>query len=131
MKPHTLHTRALVLLAGSALWAGGLVATLAPSAVHAQPAGAPLVQGLPAFPALVDLVALDDALAELAALDERKHRIVELRYFGGLTVEQIAEVLDLGPRTVDRDWRCARPWLFAALGSGESDGAASSDRDNA
>ena len=56
MKPHTLHTRALVLLAGAALWAGGLVATLAPSAVHAQPAGAPLVQGLPDFTALVDLV---------------------------------------------------------------------------
>jgi serine protease Do len=56
MKQHTLHTRALVSLAGAALWAGGLVSTLAPSAVHAQPAGAPLVQGLPDFTALVDLV---------------------------------------------------------------------------
>ncbi|HMN96107.1 MAG TPA: ECF-type sigma factor [Phycisphaerales bacterium] len=67
-------------------------------------------------PALVDLVALDDALAELAALDERKHRIVELRYFGGLTVEEVADLLGLSKRTIESDWRAARAWLGARLG---------------
>jgi len=79
----------------------------------------------------VDLIALDEALRQLAELDQRQARIVELRYFGGLTVEQIAEVLDIGPRTVDRDWRCARTWLYSALrpedatdsGSGPSTGS--------
>lgn len=64
----------------------------------------------------IDLLELDDALGRLAAIDERQARIVELRYFGGLTVEQVAVVLDLGPRTVDRDWKCARTWLYDALG---------------
>lgn len=66
----------------------------------------------------VDILDLEDALRRLAEIDERQARIVELRYFGGLTVEQIAEVMDLGARTVDRDWRCARTWLFTALGPG-------------
>jgi len=73
----------------------------------------------------VDILDLEDALHRLAEIDERQARIVELRYFGGLTVEQIAEVLDLGPRTVDRDWRCARTWLFSTLGQrGPEAGAA-------
>ncbi|MCW5756509.1 MAG: sigma-70 family RNA polymerase sigma factor [Phycisphaeraceae bacterium] len=64
----------------------------------------------------VDLVALDDALKELAELSERQARIVELRYFGGLTVPEVAAALGLGARTVDREWQAARAWLFCRLG---------------
>jgi RNA polymerase sigma factor (TIGR02999 family) len=59
----------------------------------------------------VDLVGLDDALAGLAALDPRQARIVELRFFGGLTVEETATVVGSSPRTVKRDWQVARAWL--------------------
>ena len=62
-----------------------------------------------------DLIALDDALTRLANLDERKSRIVEMRYFGGLTVEETAEVLKLSVATVDREWRRARAWLYNEL----------------
>jgi RNA polymerase sigma factor (TIGR02999 family) len=54
------------------------------------------------------IVALDEALNNLAALDQRKSRVVELKYFGGLTTEEIAEVLKISPETVTRDWRFAR-----------------------
>lgn len=67
----------------------------------------------------VDLVALDEAMVELAALDEQQARIVELRYFGGCTIEEIAELLDLGKRTVDRQWHAAKAWLFDRLREGE------------
>ncbi|QYK49435.1 MAG: sigma-70 family RNA polymerase sigma factor [Phycisphaeraceae bacterium] len=67
----------------------------------------------------VDLIALDEALQELAALDEQQARIVELRYFGGCTVEEIAELLGIGKRTVDRDWQAARAWLFVRLSDDE------------
>lgn len=63
----------------------------------------------------IDLIALDEALVELARLDEQQARIVELRFFGGCTVEEIAEVLKIGKRTVDRDWQIARAWLFDRL----------------
>lgn len=63
-----------------------------------------------------ELVAVDEALTRLAALDRRKARIVELRYFGGLSVEEIAELLDLSSRTIKREWRWARAWLYRALG---------------
>jgi RNA polymerase sigma-70 factor (ECF subfamily) len=63
----------------------------------------------------VDLLALDEAMAELALLDEQQARIVELRYFGGCTIDEIAELLELGKRTVDRQWRAARAWLFDRL----------------
>jgi RNA polymerase sigma factor (TIGR02999 family) len=59
----------------------------------------------------VDLVALDDALRELAGVDEQLSRVVELRYFGGLTVEEVADVLETSPRTIDRAWATARAWL--------------------
>ena len=62
-----------------------------------------------------DLVALDEALTRLAALDPRHARIVELRYFGGLTEEQIAASLGVSERTVRRDWVLARSWLFREL----------------
>lgn len=59
----------------------------------------------------VDLVALDDALQDLAKRDPRQSQIVELRFFGGLTTEEAAEVLDVSPRTVKREWRRAKAWL--------------------
>jgi len=62
-----------------------------------------------------DFVALDEALTELAKFDERKARIVEMRFFGGLTDEEIAEVLGVTTRTVWRDWKTARLWLFREL----------------
>ncbi|MBS1796314.1 MAG: sigma-70 family RNA polymerase sigma factor [Acidobacteria bacterium] len=62
-----------------------------------------------------DLLALDEALRALAELDERKARIVELRFFGGLTVEETAEVLKIAPITVMREWQKARAWLYCEL----------------
>jgi RNA polymerase sigma factor (TIGR02999 family) len=58
-----------------------------------------------------DLVALDDALGELARLDARKSRVVELRYFGGLSVAETAAVLNVSEETVMRDWKVAKAWL--------------------
>ncbi len=66
-----------------------------------------------------ELLALDEALEKLAVFDERKARVVEMRYFGGLTMEEIADVLKIHVNTVTRDWTAARAWLFAAL-SGEN-----------
>ena len=62
-----------------------------------------------------DLVALNDALDKLAEMNERQAKIVELRYFGGLSEEEIAECLDISTRTVRRDWSVARAWLFREL----------------
>jgi RNA polymerase sigma factor (TIGR02999 family) len=62
-------------------------------------------------------VALDDALHELAKLDPRKEQVVELRYYGGLSVEETAEVLHVSPQTVLRDWKLAKAWLLRALNS--------------
>jgi RNA polymerase sigma factor (TIGR02999 family) len=62
-----------------------------------------------------ELVAVNDALDRLAALDERKSRVVELRFFGGLSVEETAEVLQVSPNTVMRDWRTAKAWLHREL----------------
>jgi RNA polymerase sigma factor (TIGR02999 family) len=59
----------------------------------------------------VDLVALDEALKDLGVFDPRQSQIVELRFFGGLTVEEVGEVLEISPRTVKREWRLARAWL--------------------
>jgi len=66
---------------------------------------------------LVDLIALDKALETLATFDARKMRVIELRFFGGLTVEETAHVLDVAPDTVARDWRLARTWLLRELTS--------------
>jgi RNA polymerase sigma factor (TIGR02999 family) len=63
----------------------------------------------------IDLVALDAALEKLAALNQRQAKIVELRYFGGLSVEEAGEVLDISPATVKRDWTLARAWLKREL----------------
>lgn len=62
-----------------------------------------------------ELVALDDALAALAAVDKRKGQIVELRFFGGLTVDETAELMELSPITVKREWRSARAWLYSRI----------------
>lgn len=62
-----------------------------------------------------ELVALDEALYELAQLDSRKGRVVELRYFGGLGLEETAEVLGMSVMTVRRDWRAAKAWLYRRL----------------
>ena len=62
-----------------------------------------------------DLIALDDALKELASFNQRQSQIVELRYFGGLSEEETAEVLKVSPRTVGRDWSQARAWLYRQL----------------
>ncbi len=69
-----------------------------------------------------DLVALDDALQSLARMDTRKARVVELRFFGGLSVEETAEVLQVSPGTVMRDSSSARAWLYREMGGGSSDG---------
>lgn len=62
-----------------------------------------------------DLIALDDALNALAAIDPRKARVVELRFFGGLSVDESAAVLEVSPETVMRDWKFARSWLQAEI----------------
>lgn len=63
----------------------------------------------------VDVVALDDALTTLAGLDARQSQVVELRFFGGLTVEETAELLDISPATVKREWAMAKAWLHDQL----------------
>jgi RNA polymerase sigma factor (TIGR02999 family) len=62
-----------------------------------------------------DVIALDDALTALAAIDERKSQVVELRFFGGLGIEETAEVLKVSPETVKRDWKLAKAWLRREL----------------
>jgi RNA polymerase sigma factor (TIGR02999 family) len=63
----------------------------------------------------VDLIALDDALDRLASLDPRKARVVDLKFFGGLTTEEIAEVLEISRATVEREWSFAQAWLYDAV----------------
>ena len=63
----------------------------------------------------VDLLALDDALVRLALIDARQARIVDLRYFGGLSIEETAEALELSPATIKREWQMARAWLHREL----------------
>jgi len=69
-----------------------------------------------------DLMALDDAMVTLARLDPRKVQVVELRFFGGLSVEETAEVLKVSPVTVMRDWSTAKAWLYRELTGGTGDG---------
>lgn len=92
---------------------------------HARRAGAakrsaqlvPLDEGVPDTDAAraLDLVRVDDALAALARIDPRQARIVELRFFGGLTIDETAEALGVSPVTVSREWAVARAWLHAEL----------------
>jgi RNA polymerase sigma-70 factor (ECF subfamily) len=69
-----------------------------------------------------NLVVLDDAMQALARIDPRKAQVVELRFFGGLSVEETAEVLKVSPVTVMRDWNTARAWLLREMGGGAHDG---------
>jgi RNA polymerase sigma factor (TIGR02999 family) len=64
----------------------------------------------------LDLLALDDALRRLAEMDEQQARIVELRYFGGLTIEETSEVMGIAPATIKRDWKMTKAWLYRELG---------------
>jgi RNA polymerase sigma-70 factor, ECF subfamily len=73
-----------------------------------------------------EIVAIDDALVELAALDPRKNQVVELRFFGGLSVEETAEALKVSPETVKRDWRFAKSWLHRVLSGEKGDEAGAS-----
>jgi RNA polymerase sigma factor (TIGR02999 family) len=63
----------------------------------------------------VDIVALDDALVALAKIDPHQSRVVELRFFAGLSLEQVSEVLEIAPATVQRDWTAARAWLYREI----------------
>ncbi len=67
----------------------------------------------------VDLISLDDALEQLAKVDQRLTRVIDLRFFGGLTDEEAAAALGLSSRTIRREWRFARAWLHNRLGKGE------------
>jgi RNA polymerase sigma-70 factor, ECF subfamily len=69
-----------------------------------------------------DVLAVDDALKALALIDDRKSQVVELRFFGGLSVEETAEILNVSPDTVARDWRLAKAWLLREM-SGKADGS--------
>ena len=69
------------------------------------------------------LVALDNALNELSLVDPRKSKVVEMRFFGGMEIQQVAEVLQVSPDTVKRDWRLAKLWLARELGREEGNGA--------
>jgi RNA polymerase sigma factor (TIGR02999 family) len=81
-----------------------------------DPAGlAPGFHSAEANPGDIDVLALDEALSRLAEIDPELARIVELRYFGGLTVEETAEVMESSPATVKRHWAMARAWLKQAL----------------
>jgi len=70
-----------------------------------------------------DLVALDDALKGLASIDPQQSRVVELRFFGGLTIEETAEILKLSPDTVKREWSTAKAWLYQEIAERRHDGA--------
>jgi len=72
-------------------------------------------------PGDIDVLALDEALSRLAALDAELAKVVELRYFGGLTVEEVADVMGTSPATVKRQWALARAWLKRAIEGGVSD----------
>ena len=76
-----------------------------------------VLEGTPA-----DVLALDDAMNHLAVFDQRKSQVVELRFFGGLSVEETSEVLKVSPETVLRDWRLAKDWLFRELTSESRNG---------
>ncbi len=83
----------------------------------------PLDEGLVFSPSKsADLLALDDALLRLAEFDARKAQVIELRYFGGLSVEEAAEVLKVHPNTVIRDWSLAKAWLKKEIESGPGNG---------
>ena len=70
-----------------------------------------------------NILELDEALTRLSALDPRKGQVIEMRFFGGLSVEETAEAIGISPETVMRDWKLARAWLYRELGADQSHGA--------
>ena len=87
------------------------------AAAQSKPRPLSLEEALVVVPAPpVDLLALDEALTRLAKLDPQQGRVVELRFFGGLTIKEAAEVIGISRATVEREWSFARAWLFNALG---------------
>lgn len=97
---------------GAAKRGAGLRVTLGAAAAKPDPGPGPETG--------TDLLALDEALAELSRLDERQGQIVELRYFGGMTVEETALVLGISPATVKREWTLAKAWLSRRIRKGRS-----------
>jgi RNA polymerase sigma factor (TIGR02999 family) len=79
-----------------------------------------LADGAAPQKAILDLLALDDAMKRLASLDARQCQIVELRFFGGLSIEEAAQVVEISTATAKRDWATARLWLHQAMGEGSS-----------
>lgn len=75
----------------------------------------------------LDIIALDEALTELTTINPQRARLVELRFFGGLTIEETAAVLDVSPASVKRAWRCARAWLYRQLTKGDTRADGSTD----
>lgn len=94
---------------------GGGAQKIALDESSAAAQGAPARQGREAEDSALDVLALDAALEKLAALDPQQAKIVELRYFGGMTVEEVGEALDISPATVKRHWTLARAWLHKEL----------------
>src|SRR5262249_19859846 len=98
-------------------------------ATHARKRGGDFVrvsldqEALPAKESVMDVLDLDEALKRLARHDARQHRVAELRLFGELSVEEIAMILEISPRTVKEDWRLARVWLAGHLRPDTGDGA--------
>ncbi len=74
----------------------------------------------PSHSAAIDLLSLDDALEKLTSRNESRARLIELRFFGGLTVDEVASVLDTPKRTVEREWRSVRAWLQLELSGGQA-----------
>ena len=75
----------------------------------------------------IEMLALNEALESLSKIDACKGRVVEMRYFGGLSVEETAEVPGISPKTVKRDWEMAKAWLFGALAGGGGSGEAAGE----
>ena len=71
----------------------------------------------PPQPSSVDVLALDEALDALSSLDDRQCRVVELRFFAGLNIDEVAEALGVSPATVEREWALAKAWLYRRLSS--------------
>ena len=82
-----------------------------------------LVEHIASTNEVEEVIALDEALTKLAEMDPRKTQIVEMKFFGGLSTEEVAEVLRVTTRTVDREWRKAKAWLNRAISKGETNDA--------
>ena len=100
---------------GASSWSGPAIIN-ASSTAPAESTSSSMRRSLRTDPALDDLVAVDQALTQLEKMDPRKAKIVALRYFAGLSVEETAKALDLSPATIKNEWAFARAWLYRQLG---------------